>query len=49
VYNRDTQLLVSCRDFGEDGQRALAERFATEKREMANPDVEVLILSADSK
>ena len=48
VYNRATAELISCQDFGEDGAGALTARFAAEMKERAKPDVEVIVLSADS-
>ena len=49
VYRRSTATLLECRELGEDRAKALAERFAVEKREEADPDVEVVVLSAASK
>ena len=49
VYRRSTATLVEIRDLGTDGGKALAERFAIEKRERTNPDIEVVILSAQSE
>jgi hypothetical protein len=48
VYDRSTGKLVECRDLGEDRSGALAQRFAIEKRERSHPDIEVVVLSADS-
>ena len=49
VYRRSTATLVEIRDLGKDGAKALAERFAIEKRERRDPDIEVVILSARSE
>jgi len=49
VYRRSTAELLECRDLGEDRAKALAERFAIEKRERHDSDIEVVILSARSE
>lgn len=49
VYRRSTAKLIEFRDLGEDRARAVETRFAAEKRERADPDVEVVVLSAPSK
>ena len=49
VYRRSTAELISCKDFGEDRAAALAARFAAEMTQRTDPDVEVVVLSADSR
>lgn len=48
-YRRSTGQLLSLRDLGEDRDKAMTVRFATEKEQRTDLDVEVVILSALSK
>ncbi len=48
-YRRSTADLLELRDLGEDHSKALAERFALEKKLRTDPDVEVVILAAQSR
>ena len=49
VYRRSTAYLLDCQDLGEDPKGATAKRLERELRERADPDVEVVVLSAPSK
>lgn len=49
VYERSTGRLKECLDLGTDSVAALAERFDRERRESSDPDVEVVLLSAQSR
>ena len=48
VYRRSSRQLIECVDLGTDGDGALKQRFEREKREKNDPDVEVVLLSAQS-
>lgn len=48
-YRRSTGQLVDLRDLGEDRAKALVLRFAMEKKVRTDPDVEVVILAAQSR
>lgn len=48
-YRRSTAELLELRDLGKDRAKAVAERFAMEKALRTDPDVEVVILNAESR
>ena len=48
-YRRSTGRLLDLRDLGEDRSKALALRFAAEKELRTDPDVEVVILAAQTR
>ncbi len=48
VFDRAHGQLLREQPFG-DQRRALEERFAAEKQHRGNPDIEVVVLTADSK
>lgn len=49
VYRRGEGRLLECRDLGTDRAAATSKRLATERTHVADPDVEVVILSAKSR
>ncbi len=50
VYQRSTGTLLEFKEFPEpDRAKALSEGFAREMHERNNPDIEVIILGADSR
>lgn len=49
VYRRSTGQLLQLEDLGPDMGAALQKRFALERERLADPDVEVVLLSASSR
>lgn len=49
VYRRSTGQLLGLEDLGTDMAAALVKRFAAERERQAEPDVEVVLLSATSR
>jgi hypothetical protein len=49
VYRRSTGQLLELEDLGADMGAALQKRFAVEREQQADPDVEVVLLSATSR
>jgi hypothetical protein len=46
VYKRSTGELLECVDLGSDLPKALERRALDERRNRANPDIEIVVLSA---
>ena len=49
VYRRSTGEIAAFEELGSDGHAALSRRSVWEKREKGDPDVEVVLLSAQSR
>jgi hypothetical protein len=49
VYDRSSGRLLDLVEYSEhEGDRALEDRFAREREERHNPDIEVVVLNAES-
>ena len=48
IYRRSTGRLMECRELGSDFTAALQQRFAVERSQEGDPDVEVVLLSSPS-